>query len=34
MLSLAIKAYKNWFDPIFLNYLKEFYETELKRIYR
>ena len=26
------KRYKNWFDPIFLNYLKEFYETELKRI--
>lgn len=26
------KRYKNWFDPMFLNYLKEFYETELKRV--
>lgn len=24
--------YKNWFNPIFLGYLKEFYEIELKKI--
>ena len=25
--------YKNWFDPIFLGYLKEFYTTELKKFF-
>lgn len=25
--------YKNWFDPVFLGYLKEFYNTELKKFF-
>lgn len=25
--------YKNWFDPVFLGYLKEFYTTELKKFF-
>ena len=30
---LKDSRYKNWFDPIFLGYLKEFYTTELKKFF-
>ncbi len=28
-----VDKYKNWFDPVFLRYLKEFYTTELKKFF-